>query len=223
MNTSENFSTKRPKVIIWDVDETIIDKTSWIYLIEGVNADQKAHMEKFRKFMDGLVGYDDVRSQIMSNLTKRVRGNITRGMILDICKNVPIKPEMFSILPTLLEFGYQMCLISAGIDLFVQNIAERLGVEYWYANSRLQFDEQDNFIDFHFVSEMDDLKVQQLKVYLLENNLKPADCIAIGDGKTDKGLFEKVRGIALNSQDDSLNTIAWKKVSQLSELVELLQ
>jgi hypothetical protein len=40
-------SFHKPKAIIWDVDETLIEGTSWIYLIDGLKADERLHMQVY--------------------------------------------------------------------------------------------------------------------------------------------------------------------------------
>ena len=213
----------KPKAIIWDVDETLIEKTSWIYLIQGLHADPQIHMKYYRNLKDGLISFDEAKPLIIANLKSQITGNITCEMVMEICQRVEIFPEVLSLIPKLQRAGVQMCLISAGINVFVVDIATRLGIKYWYANSSLLFDPWGNLIDFCFNIEMEELKVRQLTSFLDQTNLEFDDCVAIGDGDTDRAIFEKVRGIAFNSDDESLNNLAWKQISQLSELEEIFQ
>jgi len=211
-------SNHKPKAIIWDVDETLIDSTSWLYLIAGLNADRQVHMELYRKYLAGSLSYDQVRPLIMENLARQVTGNITRTTIREICQGVIISPQALSLMPKLHQDGMQMCLISAGIDLFIEDLAARLGIDHWYANSKLVFDEREIIVDFHFTQAMDALKVEHLDDFLDVTNLRYVDCIAIGDGETDKELFKRVRGVAYKSDDEHLNSLAWKCISDLSEI-----
>jgi HAD superfamily phosphoserine phosphatase-like hydrolase len=214
-------SYHKPKAIIWDVDETLIAGTSWIYLIDGLKADRQIHMRLYKDYLSAMITYDQVRPRIMENLSRQANEKMNRAAIREICQDVAILPQALSLMPKLHQAGLRMCLISAGIDLFVEDIAARLGIDHWYANSELVFDAEDMFIDFHFSAEMEALKIKQLDAFLAAVNLGYEDCIAIGDGETDKALFEQVRGIAINSQDEQLKRMAWKNISQLSEIEKI--
>lgn len=150
---------KQQKAIIWDVDGTIIDNTSWKYLIEGLEVNLQEHMNFYDQYLQDIISYEAVRTKIMALMTRQGSRTIPRDQLTKISNQVTIRAEALEIMPILKDQGYQMCLISSGIDIFVENIAARLGVNSWFANAVLKFDIHDDWVDFQYVRCEANLKV----------------------------------------------------------------
>ena len=145
-------------------------------MIEGLEVNLQEHMNFYDQYLQDIISYEAVRTKIMALMTRQGSRTIPRDQLTKISNQVTIRAEALEIMPILKDQGYQMCLISSGIDIFVENIAARLGVNFWYANAVLKFDIHDNWVDFQYERGEANLKVQQLSQFLNHCNLSYDDC-----------------------------------------------
>ena len=91
-----------------------------------------------------------------------------------------------------LKSKYRVCIISGAIDVFVTEIALRLGVEDSFAATKFIFDAKNALIDFDYKLSRGEEKVSFLEVFCSKYSISPKDCAAIGDGESDMPLFRRV-------------------------------
>lgn len=211
----------KPKAIILDVDKTLTERVTWYELTEKLGGDTAEHARLFSSYLGGKLSYEEMKSGLFKMWNQH--GQVTKEQLKQIFTDVHLKGEALAVFGELQERGHQLCLISSSIDMFTEIVAKRFNIDYWYANSELVFDENDNWIDFHFDKRMAELKVKQLENYLNRTHLKKTDCVAIGDDTNDAGLFREIPGIAVNTNNDLINQMAWKSVAYLPRVIQVIE
>ncbi len=103
-------------------------------------------------------------------------------------------------------------------------MAKKLGIQDWYANTQLIWAENGLLIDFDYQLDQAQEKVIQLEKYLATHGYKKEECLIVGDSESDLELFKTLPyGIAVsNKVYPALEKLAWKTITQLSEIKTLL-
>lgn len=118
---------------------------------------------------------------------------------------------------------YHVCLISGAVDMWIQSVAVRLGVEDWYANTSLIWGENGELIDFDYTLNQARKKVEQKDAYLSKYQLSNQACVVIGDGANDKLLFEECASILVGTNPHpDLVSLASIQVDSLKDVMNYL-
>lgn len=207
--------------VILDVDGTLSDDVSWLPLTEGLGASPKEHQKIFDAMKAEELTYPEAKAKLLE--LWQATGNANKDFMEEMFRSWELKPDAEETVAYLNE-RYTVCLISGAVDLYVQVVAEKLGVEDWYANTELVWDESGNLIDFHYYVDQAQLKLDQLEEYLKEKGLDKERCLVVGDGDSDIVLFRELKyGIAVNREPyPELEELAHTTISNLKELKELL-
>lgn len=216
-----NKPTKKPKAIILDVDETLTDRVTWYELTEKLGGSTYQHADLFMKYLEGKISYQTVKSELFK--IWNTNGPVSKSQLLEIFQNIQIKGEAVSLLRNLQDHGYELCLISGSIQMFIEKLGERLDIKHTYGNSRLIFDQNDIWTNLEYTKEESQLKVEQFHHFLEKTGYKPEECIAIGDGENDIDLFREIPGIAINSRSEHLQELAWRSVKYLPRISQVLE
>ena len=135
------------KVIIFDIDGTLSSEVSWLKLTEGLGASANKHAEIFNKYLKREITYKKAKG----NLIKlwHSTGNANKKYMTNIFNSWKLKEDAREVIEYLKKY-YKILLISGSVDLYVKTVAEKLGIEDWYANSIIDWDLKGNLIDFHY-------------------------------------------------------------------------
>ncbi len=213
--------THKPTGLVFDVDKTLTEKTTWLELTEKLGGDPSRHAEIFSDFLNYEVSYDEMKKDLFKLWNSK--GKVHRDQIKEICRDVHLKGEAFATFNALSERGYDLCLISGSFDIFVEIVAERFGIKCWKANSTLIFDDQGYWVDVDYDRNEAHVKEVQLDQLINDNHLSTQDIIAIGDSDNDVEIFKMVPGIAIHTDSDLLKQLAWKEIDYLPRIVQVLE
>lgn len=213
--------TKKPKALIFDVDHTLTEGVTWYKVTEKLGASTYTHADIFMRFLDGKISYQKAKQELFKIWLKN--GPVSKQKLIEVFENIHIKGEAISLLNELQNKGYTICLISGSIDMFVKILANRLGIKHAYGNSKLRFDEEDNWIDLEYTKNEAMLKVEQLEDFLEKTGFTKEECIAIGDGENDFELFRVIPGIAVNSGNEHIARISWQNIKYLTRVSQILE
>ncbi len=209
------------KVVIFDVDKTLSDEVSWLKLTEGLGADPAEHEEIFTQFKERKLSYPVAKAKLVSLWQQTGKANLAD--IKKLFWSWKLKPDALETI-TYLQQKYAVILISGAVDTYVEVVAEKLGISHWYANTVLKYDSEGLLIDFDYHRDQAKKKVAQLEYFLSKYSLTKDQCLAVGDGDNDVELFRILPySIAVNKEPHpELEKLAWKKVTALSEIQELI-
>jgi phosphoserine phosphatase len=179
------------KLVIFDVDGTILQTYSWQYVHENLGTwnEAKGYVDEFFR---NQITYDE-----WAKLDAALWENQPLTRITEIISQMPYTEGAKETLATLKEKGIKTYLLSAGLTQVAQRIQEEIGINGYAANMLIVKDgfltgEVEVNVSFHD-------KDKHLPRILQEFNVTPNECAAVGDDPTLIPLFKKVAlAIAFN-------------------------
>lgn len=206
------------RLVVFDMDGVLADvESSWVYVHRhfGVNNDQSLYAY-LRGEIDDL---EFIRRDI--GLWKAKDPSVTSGKIREILKGVPIMPGAREAIEGLRGRGVRTAIVSAGIDLLSERIADELGIDRQLANGlaadgrgrlsgegtlRVRLMDKGDAV----VEVMDDLRMHS------------DDVVAVGNSQYDVSMFSKVgKGIAFMPSDEEVRERADEVVDE-KDLAQIL-
>lgn len=211
---------KEIDTIILDVDGTLSEEISWLKLTQGLGASPEEHSLIFDQFKKGSLSYPEAKRRLIK--LWQDTGNANRDYMKKMFQSWSLKEDAEETV-NYLRNAYRLCLISGAVDLYVQVVAEKLGIVDWYANTELVWGENGELIDFHYHADQAAKKLEQFEEFIKRHRLERDRCAVVGDGDSDIALFRKLRhGIAVNKNPNpELESLALRTVKELRELKEI--
>ncbi len=220
------------KAVIFDVDGTLSERDSWTTLIDDLGGSADEHLYIFRDYLGGKITYEDSKAKLVK--VWQATGNANKETFKKVFESWPLRSEAREVVEFLKNRGAIVCLITGSMDLYAEIVAKRLDIPFYFFNAELIWDNNGNLIDFNGTKDQAGKKVEQFLQFCREQNLNPQECVVVGNGANDIELFKITRGIALRSPDpetllrghsfaDLIEPIAWKVISNLSELKEIIK
>jgi phosphoserine phosphatase len=178
------------KAVILDLDQTLTtDVGSWSQFTKLIGADLNTHLSIYNDFRNTKITYPEAKHNLMS--LWRTVNNLKREDIVDIFDQIQLRSGAVEAVMYLKD-KYKLCIISGAIDIFVNGVADKLGIEYRYASTKFIFDEHNSLQDFDYKLSRGEDKLNFLDDFCKKTNISPTECAALGDGESDMPLFEKV-------------------------------
>lgn len=188
-----------PKLAAFDMDGVLVDTvSSWVHVHQqfGVNNDHSLHAY--------LRGDIDDREFIRRDIAlwKEADPDVTSGKIRDMLATAPLMTGAAETMQELRRRGFKTVIVSAGIDLLSQRVAEELGMDLQFANGLCTDDEGRLSGEGVF------------RVRLMEKGKTVADAarmlgvgrdhvVSVGNSRYDVSMFEhSALGIAFCPEDD---------------------
>lgn len=176
------------KAILLDVDGTITKDLTWTYLTKELGLSIEDHNQIFEDLNNNLLNLTDATNKLL-NLWQS-KGKITKEKLVEIFLRMPIREglEKFVKKNSHIEFA----IITGTMDVAAQTIASRLGIKNVYANTRMEFREN-ILINFKYIpDDFGEMKFNNYKKFINLHNLKPEECVMIGDGSNDVKIYNDV-------------------------------
>jgi len=191
----ESSTHFRKRLIVFDMDSTIVDAEiiDELAKIAGVGR-QVADITT--RGMEGKLDFQE-------SLRKRVR--LLKGLpvsaLEEIKNNMKLTPGSEELLRALKGMGFKLALISGGFTYFTDELQNRLGFDYAYANTlvikdgKLTGEVSGEIID----SEM---KAKMVGDIMKKENISKEEVVAVGDGANDRIMLKNAGlGIAFNAKE----------------------
>ena len=217
-----NMTTKNSiKAVIFDVDGVLYSGNSWFSLTEGLGRSIEDHAEIFKQAKTGELGWQRAERKLVAMYQSS--GKATKEFITSLCASHQLRPEAKDVIGYLKARGYIICLISGSFNTHVEAVAKQLGIEHWYANSTLVFDQSGNLERIIYYRDQNQVKVNQLIEFCQKVGIEPTECAFIGDSDNDIAVFQLTgHGIAVRCDDEYLKGIAWEECETLTEIKDIL-
>lgn len=213
----------KPKAAIFDIDGTLTPQNSWIAFSQDIGASVADHLAIYSQHLGGEISLDESKKQLLAMW--RATGKANKAHIQSVFKNWPVKEDARDLVDWLKSQGYSICLITGSLGVYAEHIARELGVDHYYANAELYFDEDEELTDFHYTANQAEVKLQQFTDFCEAQGIEPGDCIAVGDSDNDIELFRATKhGILIEGEkiSEELRESAWRTIHQLNEVKDLL-
>jgi len=212
----------KTKLICFDVDGTLVDGTSWLLLTEGLGCSLQEHLDIFHRAKRGEISF--VKGEKLLTKMYQDSGNATKSFIRELFSKIEPRKEARSLFGHLKKKGFIIYLISGAIDIFVGEIANKLEVDGFYANSRLDFNNSGLLTKIHYRDNQGEVKVEQLKKLNNKLGINMNQVVFVGDSENDIEVFKVTgKGIAVHCFNEDLKKVAWKSANSLSGIKNLLQ
>ncbi|MBN2250462.1 MAG: phosphoserine phosphatase SerB [Candidatus Altiarchaeota archaeon] len=185
----------RKRLIVFDMDSTIVDAEI---------IDEIAHAAGVGKEVADITASGmDGRMEFKESLTKRVK--LLKGLPIktldDIKNNMKLTPGTGELLHALKNMGFKLALISGGFTYFTDELKNRLGFDYAYANKLVI---KDGKVTGEIEGEIIDSekKAEILKELMRKENISKEEVVAVGDGANDRIMLKNAGlGIAFNAKE----------------------
>jgi len=209
------------KLVCFDVDGTLVDGISWLLLTEGLNCSTQKHIDIFYHAKGKEISF--LEGERMLTKMYQESDNATKEFIRELFSKIKPKPEVQKIISYLKGKGYKIYLISGAIDMYVEEIANKLKADGFYANSSLTFDKKGVLNKIHYRDNQGEIKVDQLRDLIKKLKIEINEVVFIGDSENDIEIFQETgHGIAVNSSNEKLKNLAWKNILSLNQIKSIL-
>ncbi len=182
----------KPKIkyVILDLDQTITTDTgSWSQFTSLIGADSSELIELYEDFKSRKLSYEIAKKGVLDCWRKaRI---LDKKYIKDVFDKINLREGAYNGVQYL-KSKYHVCIISGAINIFVEVISKKLGIEDFYASTKFKFDENDILIDFDYTLSRGEEKLIFFQDFCRKYNALPENCSAIGDGDSDIPIFKKV-------------------------------
>jgi HAD superfamily phosphoserine phosphatase-like hydrolase len=207
-------------LVVLDVDNTLTEHNSWAELTLALGASLDEHVGIYRRLTAGEITPEHAAERIVALWS--ATGNATRPAMTRIFDGLPLRAGAVELVRWLQDNGFLTVLISGSMDTYVATVARRLGVDTWFASSRLEFDARDDLAALRYRPDQAAAKLEQLRRLCAARGIDIRAVTVVGDGDNDGELFaETGRGILL-AADGTPRCGAWRVVSGLGEIPALL-
>jgi HAD superfamily PSPase-like hydrolase len=209
------------KLVCFDVDGTLVEGTSWWILTKNLGCSVEDTINTFGQATKGEISFAEAERIF----TKRYQnsGNANKTFIEKLFQKIEIKNKTKDIISYLKEKGYIIYLISGAIDMYVGAIAKKIGVDGFYANSSLEFDEKGVLKKINYRENQGEVKVEQLQELIKKLGISTEQVVFVGDSENDIEAFKFTKhGIAINSANEELKKVSWRVINSLLDIKNIL-
>ncbi|UCG70493.1 MAG: HAD family phosphatase [Thermoplasmata archaeon] len=187
------------KFVAFDMDGVLLDTfSSWVWMHEHFKVNNDHSLYAYQR---GEIDYKEFMRRDIE-LWRGKQKDLTIFEVSEILSSVPFIKGAKEVVSEVKKQGIKTAIISCGIEVLADRIAEELGIDFVVANG-LVVDENGRLTGEGTLSiELAD-KGKPLQKLLEENDIAKEESVAIGNSYGDTGMFEVCGlGIAFNPQDE---------------------
>ena len=192
---SEDIFSKMKKLVVFDLESSLLDDFSLQDFMEKVQKDVPSK--------DRAVQVSNDRDSQVESIAEIAR--VLKGMPASkferFSEILRLAPGSFELIRVLKSMGFKIALLSSGFDLLVKKVFQKAGVDYAFSNT-LQVDRY-GIITGELEDPVitDDTKEELLEFIMNVEKISRDQVIAIGDGST-RSHFIKNAGLSIAFKPD---------------------
>jgi phosphoserine phosphatase len=171
-------------MIVFDMDSTLIDAETIDELARAAGIVSKVE-EITKKAMSGDFDFEQA-------LIERVR--LLKGLpletALDAVNQINLMPGAAELILYVKSRGYKTAMISGGFTISADTIGKALGIDFIVSNKLLV---EDGYLTGKVVGPItqSDSKAKVFEELTRLNEVRPEQCVVVGDGANDACIFER--------------------------------
>lgn len=182
------------KLVCFDLDDTLIREIHSVMLPCIINGKEKEHSFIQEQEDKGVINYlsaDYLRAELLAGLEE----SKIAQYFLELAK--PLK-NIKSVVEALHKQSIKCIVITVGPKQVAKVVCDLYGFDAYYGSDYEVIEGVFTGKILNYVGA--EQKIECLKDFCKKNNIKPKECIAVGDGATDIPVFEYCgKSIAINS------------------------
>lgn len=190
------------RLAFFDVDGTLkAERDPYLYLHRQLGTEEQG-LNSLKMFERGEIDYDE-----WGQLDAQLWVGQEAAYVTHLLASIPWMTGAQQVLKTLRRAGVQIALVSSGLDLHVNQVAADIGAAFAFANQLC-------VADGYLTGELRILvpqwgKGELIEQVMAETGLSTPECIAVGDGRSDAAMFERVGwSVAVAPEDDEARQAA---------------
>lgn len=209
------------KLIAFDLDGVLVEEPSAWWTLHLAFGTYEASKKNLQAYEAGNIDYPEFMRRDI-----RLWGTRKINEVENVLLKFTLSESARKICDLLQQRGYQLAIISAGIDIPAAAVSEKLRIDHWIANG-LQLDGQD-FLSGEGIFRFElKAKEKALSELIKPLGVKLSDVVGVGDSKYDVSFMRACgAGIAFikcNGSKRSLSWIeGWERISHLRDLPSTL-
>lgn len=191
----ENLYRRSKRLVVFDMDSTLIEQEVIDEVARAVGCHDRV-ADLTARAMRGEIDFH----QAFAARVELLRGGRFDEIVARVAPTLQLTPGALDLVRVLKKLGYKLAVISGGFSAFVDPIAERLGLDYAFANV---LDVEAGLLTGRVRGEIID---RQRKADLLEHvaraeGIQLDQVMAVGDGANDLSMLERAGlGVAFNAK-----------------------
>lgn len=210
------------KLIVFDMDDTLITGNTWATFNSSMGLTEEQDFNLYSAFAKNEISYDNWLLEL-KKLYNLHENKHTREQVLEYLTQYKIKEDAVLALATINKTEYQTLLLTGSFQITGNAVAFELGIQEAIATNSCVFDDEGMLQDIVSAGDEQHAKVEELKMFCLEQNISLKNCVIIGDGDNDKELFKLTEhSVTFEDADSETKAIAKYTINSLAELPELL-
>ena len=192
---SESAARMRKRLVVFDMDSTIVDAEIIDELAKAGGVGKQVS-DITARGMEGKLDFEQ-------SLRERVRmlKGIPVETLEEIRDNMKLTPGSEELLRTLKGMGFKLALISGGFTYFTDELKNKLGFDYAYANELVI---KDGKVTGEVTGQIIDSKKKAdiVQEIMKKEGLTKEEVVAVGDGANDRIMIKNAGlGIAFNAKE----------------------
>lgn len=208
------------KLIVFDLDGTLTPTSTWYALNMRLGITPEEDTELFERYLKETMSYAEWMRELMELYRKN--SPVTKSEIVAFAEHIELRPDAQQTIDAVKAKGYTPAIISGSVDIIISTIAQKLGIEIWFAKTNAVFNEKDELVNIETNGDGErDEKLRQLETYCQAHGLDIKEVLCVEDGGNGLELFKHAKGI-LFGDNPELVSLAWKQVTTLSEIINVI-
>lgn len=205
------------RLVAFDMDGTLIQENSCWGIIHRHFKTQKAALKNLEAYERGEIDYPE----FMRRDIKLWQPPPHISQIERILSNFKLVPNAKKIVGQIRKKGYEIAIITGGLDLLANKVANKLGITHVLANG-LEVDER-GYLTGEGIFRVEPYRKHEALARLAkELNLTLDECVAVGDSKYDAKFLEYAGlGVAIG-EDTVLAKVADVVLQDFKQFPQLL-
>lgn len=164
------------KLAGFDLDGTLLEEDSSWAAIHRFYGTTRESQHSLKLYSDGKIDYVEFMRRDIAAWPK----GVTLAEVEAILSGYKIRREAPETLRELRRKGIEPAIVTSGIDILAEKVAEELGVKHWIANG-LRFDSSGRILPTG-IGKVDPTRKDQAYVSMLRSlGMDPKETIAVGD------------------------------------------
>jgi phosphoserine phosphatase len=174
----EKTYRKKKKLVAFDLDGTLIQMETLDELAKAAGVYEE--VKKITKMaMEGKMSFKEA-------LARRVKllKNLPVEEVEKLKRRIEFTPGVQDLVKELKKAGFVTAIITGGFDVFAKHVAEKLGIDYVYANRLIV---RKGVLTGEFKGEIVSAqsKLKALTEIAKKEGISLSECVAVGDGAND--------------------------------------